>query len=570
MDRTLKLPVGIDNFEKIRKSGFYYIDKTKLIEQLLQNWGEVNLFTRPRRFGKTLNMSMLRNFFEIGTDKSLFDGLYIADNKELCDEYMGKYPVIFISLKDVDGHTYEDAFDALVQIIGNEASRFYFLLESDNLTETEREQYRGFLKIKDGRYHIEKGLAISSLKLLSRLLSKHYGQKTIIIIDEYDVPLDKAFGNGYYREMVELIRGVFGQALKTNDFLQFAVLTGCLRISKESIFTGLNNFKIYSITDKSFDETFGFTDNEVRGLLKYYGQEEYYEIVKAWYDGYRFGDVEVYCPWDVINFCSDHRTDPGLAPKNYWANTSGNSVISHFIESVNEPHKLTKMELEQLVNGGIVQKEINPELTYKELYSSIDNLWSTLFMTGYLTQRGEPDGDRYNLVIPNREIRNIITSHILKMFKESIKDDGKTVDEFCDALLNQNPEKVEGIFTDYMKKTISIRDTFVKKPTKENFYHGLLLGILGFKENWSVMSNRESGDGFSDILIRIEDEDVGIVIEVKYASDGNLEKECENALGQITDARYTEAFEQEEIHKIIKYGIACYKKQCKVVMKIEE
>ena len=565
MAELKKLPIGIEDFEKIRQEDFYYVDKTRLIEQLLAQWGEVNLFTRPRRFGKSLNMSMFQSFFEIGRDKNLFDGLHISKNPKLCEEYQGKYPVVSISLKGINGTTYEEARGFLVKTINEEARRLSFLSESSKLDETDQELLKQ-LKTKE----MPNDSLVYSIRELTELLEKHYDKKVIVLIDEYDVPLAKANENGYYDEMVLLIRNLFENGLKTNKSLKFAILTGCLRVAKESIFTGLNNFKIYSITDKSFDETFGFTDNEVRELLKYYGQEEYYEIVKAWYDGYRFGDVEVYCPWDVINFCSDHRTDPGLAPKNYWANTSGNSVISHFIESVNEPHKLTKMELEQLVNGGIVQKEINPELTYKELYSSIDNLWSTLFMTGYLTQRGEPDGDRYNLVIPNREIRNIITSHILKMFKESIKDDGKTVGEFCDALIKQNPEKVEGIFTDYMRKTISIRDTFVKKPTKENFYHGLLLGILGFKENWSVMSNRESGDGFSDILIRIEDEDVGIVIEVKYASDGNLEKECENALGQITDARYTEAFEQEEIHKIIKYGIACYKKQCKVVMKIEE
>ena len=411
---------------------------------------------------------------------------------------------------------------------------------------------------------------VYSIRELTELLEKHYGRKVIVLIDECDVPLAKANENGYYDEMVLLIRNLFENALKTNSSLKFAVLTGCLRIAKESIFTGLNNFKVYSITDKSFDETFGFTDAEVRELLWYYGQEKYYETVKEWYDGYRFGNVDVYCPWDVINFCSDHLADPGLEPRNYWANTSGNSVISHFIDSVGKPQKLTRMELEQLVNGGIVQKEINSELTYKELYSSIDNLWSTLFMTGYLTQRGESSGNRYNLVIPNREIRNIITNHILKMFKENVKDDGKTVSDLCDALLNKNPEKVELIFTEYMKKTISIRDTFARKPTKENFYHGLLLGILGFKENWSVMSNRESGDGFGDILIRIEDEDVGIVIEVKYADDGNLQGECEKALQQIIDIRYTEALEQEGMHTIIKSGIACYRKKCKVLMRIDK
>ena len=560
-----KLPIGIENFEKLRQEDFYYIDKTRLIEQLLTRWGEVNLFTRPRRFGKSLNMSMLQSFFEIGKDKTLFDGLRISDNQELCEKYQGKFPVVSVSLKGINGATYEEARRFLIKIINEEARRLSVLSDSTELDETDHELLTQ-LKKKE----MTNDSLVYSIRELTELLEKHYGSKVIVLIDEYDVPLAKANENGYYDEMVLLIRNLFENALKTNSSLKFAVLTGCLRIAKESIFTGLNNFKVYSITDKSFDETFGFTDAEVRELLRYYGQEKYYETVKEWYDGYRFGNVDVYCPWDVINFCSDHLADPGLEPKNYWANTSGNSVISHFIDSVGKPQKLTRMELEQLVNGGIVQKEINSELTYKELYSSIDNLWSTLFMTGYLTQRGEPSGNRYNLVIPNREIRNIITNHILKMFKENVKDDGKTVSDLCDALLNQNPEKVELIFTEYMKKTISIRDTFARKPTKENFYHGLLLGILGFKENWSVMSNRESGDGFGDILIRIEDEDVGIVIEVKYADDGNLQGECEKALQQIIDIRYTEALEQEGIHTIIKYGIACYRKKCKVLMRIDK
>ena len=560
-----KLPIGIENFEKLRQEDFYYIDKTRLIEQLLTRWGEVNLFTRPRRFGKSLNMSMLQSFFEIGKDKTLFDGLRISDNQELCEEYQGKFPVVSVSLKGINGATYEEARRFLIKTINEEARRLSVLSDSAELDETDHELLTQ-LKKKE----MTNDSLVYSIRELTELLEKHYGSKVIVLIDEYDVPLAKANENGYYDEMVLLIRNLFENALKTNNSLKFAVLTGCLRIAKESIFTGLNNFKVYSITDKSFDETFGFTDAEVRELLRYYGQEKYYETVKEWYDGYRFGNVDVYCPWDVINFCSDHLADPGLEPKNYWANTSGNSVISHFIDSVGKPQKLTRMELEQLVNGGIVQKEINFELTYKELYSSIDNLWSTLFMTGYLTQRGEPSGNRYNLVIPNREIRNIITNHILKMFKENVKDDGKTVSDLCDALLNQNPEKVELIFTEYMKKTISIRDTFAQKPTKENFYHGLLLGILGFKENWSVISNRESGDGFGDILIRIEDEDVGIVIEVKYADDGNLQGECEKALQQIIDIRYTEALEQEGIHTIIKYGIACYRKKCKVLMRIDK
>ena len=558
------LPLGTSDFSALRKSGQIYVDKTRLIYTLASKRQKFFL-SRPRRFGKSLNMSMLQSFFEIGKDKTLFDGLRISDNQELCEKYQGKFPVVSVSLKGINGATYEEARRFLIKTINEEARRLSVLSDSTELDETDHELLTQ-LKKKE----MTNDSLVYSIRELTELLEKHYGSKVIVLIDEYDVPLAKANENGYYDEMVLLIRNLFENALKTNSSLKFAVLTGCLRIAKESIFTGLNNFKVYSITDKSFDETFGFTDAEVKELLRYYGQEKYYETVKEWYDGYRFGNVDVYCPWDVINFCSDHLADPGLEPKNYWANTSGNSVISHFIDSVGKPQKLTRMELEQLVNGGIVQKEINSELTYKELYSSIDNLWSTLFMTGYLTQRGEPSGNRYNLVIPNREIRNIITNHILKMFKENVKDDGKTVSDLCDALLNQNPEKVELIFTEYMKKTISIRDTFAQKPTKENFYHGLLLGILGFKENWSVMSNRESGDGFGDILIRIEDEDVGIVIEVKYADDGNLQGECEKALQQIIDIRYTEALEQEGIHTIIKYGIACYRKKCKVLMRIDK
>ena len=560
-----KLPIGIENFEKLRQEDFYYIDKTRLIEQLLTRWGEVNLFTRPRRFGKSLNMSMLQSFFEIGKDKTLFDGLRISDNQELCEEYQGKFPVVSVSLKGINGATYEEARRFLIKTINEEARRLSVLSDSTELDETDHELLTQ-LKKKE----MTNDSLVYSIRELTELLEKHYGSKVIVLIDEYDVPLAKANENGYYDEMVLLIRNLFENALKTNSSLKFAVLTGCLRIAKESIFTGLNNFKVYSITDKSFDETFGFTDAEVKELLRYYGQEKYYETVKEWYDGYRFGNVDVYCPWDVINFCSDHLADPGLEPKNYWANTSGNSVISHFIDSVGKPQKLTRMELEQLVNGGIVQKEINSELTYKELYSSIDNLWSTLFMTGYLTQRGESSGNRYNLVIPNREIRNIITNHILKMFKENVKDDGKTVSDLCDALLNQNPEKVELIFTEYMKKTISIRDTFARKPTKENFYHGLMIGILGYRRDWEILSNRESGDGFSDILIETTEpeNEIGVVIELKYSSDEkNLDTDCRGALQQIEDKNYVQELCNKGYRKILKYGIAFYHKKCRVMVK---
>lgn len=565
MNKRKKLPIGIESFEEMRKEDFYYVDKTRWIEQLLAQWGKVNLFTRPRRFGKSLNMSMLQTFFEVGADASLFDGLYISKNKEVCKQYLGKFPIVSISLKGVNGNTFDEARSCLVKVINREARRLQNLSESEKLTQVDKELFEKLLsQMKDD------GTLSSSLLELSELLEKHYEEKVIVLIDEYDVPLAKANENGYYDEMVLLIRNLFENVLKTNHSLKFAVLTGCLRVAKESIFTGLNNFKVYSITDVDFDENFGFTDDEVKELLHYYGQDTHYETVKEWYDGYRFGNVDVYCPWDVINYCSDHIANQECAPKNYWVNTSGNDVIHRFINSIYEPQKLTKLELEHLVNGGSVQKEISQEMTYKELYSSIDNLWSTLFMTGYLTSRSNTDGNRYDLVIPNREIRNIITEHILKLFKENIKQDGQKVNAFCDALLTEKADVAEKLFSDYMQKTISVRDTFVQKPTKENFYHGILLGILGFKENWLVTSNRESGDGFSDIMIQVGDSEVGIVIEVKYANDGNLEAECKKALKQIDDTGYAEALHQDGICKILKYAIACYKKTCKIMLEAEK
>lgn len=561
MEKIKKLPVGIENFAEIRKEDFYYVDKTKLIEQLLDRWGKANLFTRPRRFGKSLNISMLRNFFEIGNDPSLFEGLYISQNKELCEEYMGKYPVVSISLKGINSDTFEKAKAQLVKVINREARRLQFLMESERLARRDKQLLEDLLE-KD----MDEDTLSCSLQEFSEILEKHYDKQVIILIDEYDVPLAKANEQGYYSEMVILLRNLFENALKTNESLKFAVLTGCLRVAKESIFTGLNNFKVYAITDVDFDEYFGFTDGEVREMLHYYGQDEHYEIVKEWYDGYRFGKVDVYCPWDVINYCDRHISNPELPPQNYWTNTSGNEVIQHFVDSVNEGKKLTRIELEQLVNGGIVQKEISQEITYKELYDSMDHIWSTLFMTGYLTQRGEPNGNRYNLVIPNREIRNIITERIMKLFKDGVEKDGEMVNNFCNALLDGKPETVEQIFTTYMKKTISVRDTFVRRPTKENFYHGILLGILSFKGGWMVTSNKEAGDGFSDIMIMIEDSNIGIVIEVKYAEDGNLEAECRKALEQMQKKRYEEAFIDTDIHNILKYGIACNRKKCRVLL----
>ena len=566
-----KLPIGMENFVEIRRNNFYYVDKTRLIEQLVEKWSEVSLFTRPRRFGKTLNMSMLRAFFEVGAEANLFDGLYISHKKELCEQYMGKYPVISFTLKNIEGQSFGEVKKSMKYLIGTIARQYSFLLESEKLSVVEKEIYRALLFTnEDGTFQMSDVALEKSLYRLTELLEKHYHKKVIVLIDEYDVPLEKAFHHGYYDEMVILIRNLFGNVLKTNEHLKMAVLTGCLRIAKESIFTGLNNFKVYPITMRAFDESFGFTDEEVQKMLTYYGLEEDYEIVKAWYDGYRFGDVDVYCPWDVINYCSDRQYDPKLEPQNYWANTSSNDIISHFIDGMGGQRKVTRIELERLINGETVQKEINQELTYKELYSSIDNLWSTLFMTGYLTQKGDSNGKRYNLAIPNQEIRNIMTDHILQLFKEDVAKDGAMVETFCQALVDGNANRIEQLFTEYLMKTISVRDTFVRKPVKENFYHGILLGILSYKGGWYVTSNRESGDGFSDIMVRIDDEDVGIIVEVKYAENGKEEEMSRKALLQIHEKHYEKVLLDEDIHKVMKYGIACNKKKCKVSMEISE
>ena len=565
MRNRKKLPIGIDSFEKIIRHNFYYVDKTEMITELLHNWGEVNLFTRPRRFGKSLNMNMLQSFLEIGCDKSLFNGLKVSREKELCEEYMGKFPVISLTLKNVEGLNFESARKSLKNTLGMEAWRLSALAESSRLTEEEKNSYKALTVVDDhGDFKMSDATMEKALLILTVLLEKHYGKKAVLLIDEYDVPLAKANENGYYDEMVLLIRNLFENVLKTNHSLKFAVLTGCLRVAKESIFTGLNNFKVYSITDVDFDENFGFTDDEVKELLHYYGQDTHYETVKEWYDGYRFGNVDVYCPWDVINYCSDHIANQECAPKNYWVNTSGNDVIHRFINSIYEPQKLTKLELEHLVNGGSVQKEISQEMTYKELYSSIDNLWSTLFMTGYLTSRSNTDGNRYDLVIPNREIRNIITEHILKLFKENIKQDGQKVNAFCDALLTEKADVAEKLFSDYMQKTISVRDTFVQKPTKENFYHGVLLGLLSHMENWAVWSNIESGEGYCDILLEVPENRVGVVIEMKYAQEDRMEAACTEALKQIEQRQYAARLKSDGMKNIVNYGIACYRKHCKV------
>ena len=556
-----KLPIGIESFEEIRKEGFYYVDKTGVIGQLLEKWGKVNLFTRPRRFGKSLNMSMLKAFFEIGGDSALFEGLKISEKKELCEKYMGQFPVISISLKSVEGLSFEAAKKALKDILGVEAGRFYFLTKSSKLTAEEIESYKALLRVGEtGDFLMSDTAMEKALLRLSSLLCKHYGKQVILLIDEYDVPLDKAFQYGYYDEMVSLIRNMFGNALKTNPNLYFAVLTGCLRISKESIFTGLNNLKVLTLTDVRFDEYFGFTDSEVKDMLEYYGLSEHYGEVKEWYDGYRFGNVEVYCPWDVINYCDLLKANPNALPQDYWSNTSGNAMVRRFIDKADTR---TRDEIERLIAGDEIVKEIHQELTYNELDSSIENLWSVLFMTGYLTQRGQ-EGKKYRLAIPNNEIRELFISQIREWFRDVSRKDGETLNQFCEAFPEQNPEKIEEIFSDYLWNTISIRDTASSK--KENFYHGILLGLLGYKSNWLVKSNAESGFGYSDILVEVPKNRTGIVIELKYAEDGNMDAACEKALQQIEDRDYAAKLKDDGMRNIIKYGIACYKKNCKVML----
>ncbi len=556
-----KLPIGIEDFEKLRENGFYYVDKTGLIRELLGNPAEVTLFTRPRRFGKSLNMSMLKHFFGIGGNGELFQDLEIMEEPELCEEYMGKFPVLLLSLKDIDAESYETAFEMAVSLVNEEAGNHSYLLDSERLTENEKQAFAELLERK-----MTKAAFCSSLELLSRLLAKHHEQKTVILIDEYDVPLAKAHAQGYYDEMISLIRSFFQRALKTNNSLQFAILTGCMRISKESIFTGLNNLNVLTIANANFDEYFGFTDAEVKELLCYYGLAEKYNVVKEWYDGYRFGNAEVYCPWDVICCCGKLRAEPDARPENYWANSSGNDVVRRFIREAGDNRSI-KREIERLIAGELVTKEIHQDITYPDMYTSLDNLWSVLFTTGYLTQRGRGEGREFHLAIPNLEVREIFTRQIMDMFKEDVRQDGKTLDDLCQALQNGDAEDAQRLLGKYLKKTISIRDTFAKRELKENFYHGMLLGLLAFKGSWAVSSNREAGEGYADILVEIDDDQpLGLVIEIKYARDGDMDAACQEALRQIQQRQYGDAFYDEDIEKVLKYGIACYKSKCKVML----
>ena len=552
-----KLPVGIDSFEKLRREDFYYVDKTRLIIDLLKNWGEVNLFTRPRRFGKTLNMSMLKSFFEIGTDKTLFDGLAISEEKELCEAYMGKFPVVFVSLKDVDGLTFENAYGKLRDILRAEISRLSFLMQSEQIEEDDKYSFERFLREQDTLDDVQK-----SLKMLSSLLYQHYGQKVILLIDEYDVPLDKAFQHGYYKEMAALIRSLFSRALKTNDFLQFAVLTGCLRVSKESIFTGLNNFDVNSIIDVEHDEQFGFTEAEVQEILQYYDREAAAPVMKAWYDGYRFGNAEVYCPWDVINYAKKLLANPQAEPQAFWINSSGNDLVKRFVDKAD---KTTQDEIERLIAGEAIEKAVRLEMTYGEIDNSIDNLWSVLFTTGYLTQAGRVERGVYKLIIPNREVREVFVFQIQEWFKNTVVRDEKPMQAFCQAFLDGNAEEIQRRLTIILGKMISILDTKAKDDQKENFYHGLLLGLLRSEPNWLILSNVESGEGFSDILIEPEDPDAGMVIEVKYSPTlAGMESACQAAMAQIKEKHYDERLRNEGRENITAFGIAFWKKRCRV------
>lgn len=559
-----RLPVGLDDFKKIRKNQFYYVDKTKLIEQLLQNWSEVNLFTRPRRFGKTLNMSMIKSFFEIGTDKRLFDGLYISSKKEMCEEYMGKYPVIFLSLKGVEGLTFEEARDSLCELITSEVRRFKLLLNSDRLDDDEKDLYHELIFLQDNQKSELATKLKFSLKKLSELLHQYYGEKVIILIDEYDVPLDKAFQHGYYKEMVSLIRGLFGETLKTNEFLQFAVLTGCLRVSKESIFTGLNNFKIYAVDDVRYDEEFGFTNQEVTKLLADYNLQEHFPEAREWYDGYRFGNVEIYCPWDVINYVFDLIDNPEAQPKSYWINSSGNDLVKHFIDKADAT---TRDEIEQLIAEKTVEKRIRLDLTYDEIDNSIDNIWSVLFTTGYLTQAGCVENHIYQLVIPNKEVHEVFILQIREWFDRVIESSQASTEKINRGFLEGKADDIQKELTMFLGETISILDTKSRNEEKEIFYHGILLGILKNHAGWAVKSNKESGDGFADILIKPKNPDAGIIIELKYARTfDELDQACARAIQQIKDRRYDENLRADGRREILAYGIAFCKKRCRVVV----
>ncbi len=565
-ERKKPLPIGIEFFRDFKSNDYYYVDKTAFIAEFLRTKGAVNLFTRPRRFGKSLNMNMLKTFFETGADASLFEGLNISRETEACERHMGKYPVISLSLKDVEGGTYEAALKMMSGIIKQEARRHQYLFDSNRLTEIDKESLKELYTT-----YLDEDVQKRSLNLLSELLGKHYGRRVVILIDEYDVPLDKAYQKGYYEQMVGLIRSLLSQAFKTNENLEFAVLTGCLRIAKESIFTGLNNFKIRSISDEQCAEYFGFTDGEVREMLRYYGVEDRFPDMKEWYDGYRFGDVDVYCPWDVINQCDLLSVSKDAPMRPHWENSSSNAIVKDILEDATET---TKEEIEALISGEAVEKEIIPELTYTDFDSKDVNirqtyLWSVLYSTGYLTDAAKPEGRMHKLVIPNKEIRKIYEERIRSWFRIKVTGDTKRWERFCRAVKSGDAETVQGLFGAFLSESISIRDTAVRKDKKENFYHGMFLGLLRAEGSWVVKSNAESGNGYSDILLVVPSEKTGCVIEVKYAEDGAFDSALHEAMEQIETHEYTGLLRQKGMETIHKYGLACYRKTCRVAYEKE-
>ena len=566
MSSKKPLPIGTDIFEKLINNNSYYVDKTGLIEYLKDKKGDVNLFTRPRRFGKTLNMTMMYEFFRIGGNPELFKNLKISQNKTLCEEWQNKFPTIFITLKGVEGNNFEQARRKLMELIYETASLFKFLYESNKLDTEDKEKYRQLLNIE--KYEKEKQIELitSSYKILSNLLYKHYGKKTIFLIDEYDVPLDKAENNGYFKEMISLIRGMFNNAFKTNPYLEMAILTGCLRISKESIFTGMNNFKVFSISDEQASEFFGFTEKEVKEMFDYYNVSSRFDDAKKWYDGYVFGKQEVYCPWDAILFCDSLRTDINVFPRTYWANTSGNSILKRFLKEAKDS---TKQELEELVAGGIVSKKIKQELTYQDLYKTIDNIWSVLYCTGYLTSAGRTSDADFQLRIPNKEIKIIYEQQIMQWLNETFLSQKEVVQNLYDGFYDGDAEKVEKAFGQFLFKSISVRDSMAKKDYKENFYHGLLLGLLTQNnKNLIVESNVESGYGYPDLIMYTPDYSLGIIIELKYAESPKKFKEAlDEGMKQIEKNRYIKIFDDEDAYVVRKFVIACYKKRCKVEVK---
>ena len=491
-----KLPVGIDCFEKLRHENCYYVDKTGFIIDLLNNYSEATLITRPRRFGKSLNMRMLEAFFSPESDKSIFDGLKITGEHGLCSEYMGKYPVISLSLKRINAASFSLAYKLASSVIRQAAAKVYDLVKDDiNLKSFDNEILSQLLQS-----NIEESALYESLYSLSSILEKHYGKKVIILIDEYDVPLAKAYEHGYYDQMVFLIRNLFENTLKSNDSLKFAVLTGCMRLSKESLFTGLNNLEVMSVSDDTYSEYFGFTDREVQDLLKYYDLHGSYQSIKEWYDGYRFGSTNVYCPWDVISYCRKLQHNRRHPPENFRINTSDNSVVQKFIDHCTSPN--VKSDIEALINGEPVKKKIRQELTYRDMYSSIDNIWSVLFTTGYLTYKDRLDSRVFNLAIPNLEIRDVFAEHILELFKDYVNTNCNRVNCLYEALQSENAAEAEGILSSFLRQTISLRDASVPNPLKENFYHGLLVGLFIPMGGWSVSSNQEAGNGYCDIMMR--------------------------------------------------------------------